>query len=121
MCRSTGLKMSKETLLRCKVDDQIRLFDSAGSKILKLLTQCGGHCGQSNTVLFEVYNYHKLPARFAILNLNRSNFCLTQKTLPNWQEFGIQVTGHDEAWIWLWDFWFFVYLLRVFFFKGSLV
>lgn len=39
MCRSTGLKMSKETLLRCKVDDQIRLFDSAGSKILKLLTQ----------------------------------------------------------------------------------
>lgn len=35
----TGLQMNKETLLRCKVADQIGLLDSAESKLLKLLTQ----------------------------------------------------------------------------------
>lgn len=37
--RSAGLKVNKETLLRCKVDDQRGLLDSAESKLLKLLTQ----------------------------------------------------------------------------------
>lgn len=39
--RSARLKMNKVTLLRCKVDDQIGLFDSAESKLLNLLTQGG--------------------------------------------------------------------------------
>lgn len=64
--------MNKETLLRCKVADQIGLLDSAESKLLKLLTQGNwpkkkwdDHCGLSNTVLFEVHKYHKFPATFA--------------------------------------------------------